>query len=98
MGRVRFPSGEFYDVLEVVVDAPGELAIALSSEEFDVHLIVLNAADEVLLEVDDSPNVGTNAQETVAIRAAASTGSRSPRHSRRRPVVTPSSSPSTAPP
>ena len=69
-GDATLASGEFMDVLTIHAEAPGLLTVALSSEEFDVYLIVLDAAGTTLLEVDDSDGAGTDVRASVNLSAA----------------------------
>ena len=51
-------SGEYVDVYTVGLTAGAPVWFALSSQEFDVYLVVLGPGDDIVLEVDDSAGYG----------------------------------------
>jgi len=51
-------SGEYVDVYAVRLVAGAPVWFELSSEEFDVYLVVLGPEDDIVLEVDDSAGYG----------------------------------------
>jgi S1-C subfamily serine protease len=64
-GDPTLAAGEHFHVYEVDAVAGQALTIDLRSVEFDAYLIVVDANQDVLLDIDDSAGAGTNVLETV---------------------------------
>ncbi|MFO8151217.1 MAG: serine protease [Trueperaceae bacterium] len=62
-GNETLDSGEYLAFHEVELTAGAPVAIELSSGAFDVYLAVLDPADQIVLEVDDSPGYGSDVAE-----------------------------------
>ena len=62
-GNETLDSGEYLAFHEVELTAGAPVAIGLSSAAFDVYLAVLDPADQIVLEVDDSPGHGSDVAE-----------------------------------
>ncbi len=60
-------TGEHYDVHTFEGSAGSTLTVDLTSDEFDVFLIVLNPDDTVLTQVDDSDGHGLNVRTSVTL-------------------------------
>ncbi len=69
-GDTQLQSGEFYDRVSFEGRAGDRIVIELSSTEFDPYLLILDANDQVLLQVDDSAGAGLNVLLTYDLPAA----------------------------
>jgi len=63
-GNETLESGEYLAFHQVELTAGAPVAIELSSAAFDVYLAVLDPADQIVLEVDDSPGHGSDVAES----------------------------------
>jgi hypothetical protein len=68
---VQLESGEFVDIYTHTASAAGvRLNLELTSNAFDVYLLVLDAGGNTLAEFDDSEGLGTNIRESVLLPTA----------------------------
>lgn len=67
-GDLQLDSGEYVDVYAYDMVAGVAVRIELASDAIDPYLLVLDPADEVVLEVDDSAGAGLNVAETFVPR------------------------------
>jgi len=67
-GDLELDSGEYVDVFAYDMLAGVAVRIELASDVIDPYLLVLDPADEVVLEVDDSAGAGLNVAETFVPR------------------------------
>jgi len=56
-------TGEYLDVYLVAMQAGVPVDVAIASDQIDPYLLILDPADEVVLEVDDSSGAGLNVSE-----------------------------------
>lgn len=63
-GDLELDSGEYVDVYTFDMSAGVAVRIELASDAIDPYLLVLDPADEVVLEVDDSAGAGLDVAET----------------------------------
>jgi hypothetical protein len=66
-GDLRLNSGEYYDLFSYETTSPVTLAIELTSESFDVYLILLDASNAVVAEFDDTEGFATDIRESVTL-------------------------------
>jgi hypothetical protein len=62
--------GALVDLVHVALPARRPVTVTLTSDDFDVYLVVLAPDQSVALEVDDSPGHGRNVSATMSVDAA----------------------------